>query len=387
MKKLLVPALCALLILTGCTAVTEPPVPTEVPSAATCAPTALPTQKPTEAPTDEPTAAPTLAPFPTPGRTGRLTDGPIFPEPAKYLVISGESDLHYVYNNMGELVRIFRGMNGEYTWGGDGLYGERGISRDTWVATGEPTGSFTLFMDNFITTDADWENFGGYSLCKVYNADFEELFDMKGSIHMGFAGGILDFGDRFLVLDRDMDWETGDMFYNSDPLWLSKKGERLGTLDPSPFGKIVGVFGEKYIMGRPSEGWDDDYYDAPVNLYDLSGRLVREGVTVCNNAKYSALDDEVQYGMLASASVIKYGGKCWDADFNEVGEPDYDHWQPLRPGDELTGVDRYRTIWFEDIEYAVTGVYAGVRTADGEWLFRIYRPDFASDHDNERWDW
>ena len=57
----------------------------------------------------EPTARPV---FPTPGPVGVLTDGPIFSEPAKYLVIDGESDLHYVYDANGEFVCCF---NAEYS--------------------------------------------------------------------------------------------------------------------------------------------------------------------------------------------------------------------------------------------------------------------------------
>ena len=125
MKRIFVLLAAGLLLFSACT----PPegweyptkAPTEAPSAQAAETPGL-TYAPTSAPTEipAPTAEPTEVPEPTEApdfsallpKMGKLVDGPIFPEPFKYLVLPGESNMHYVYDANGELLYSFAAVTG-----------------------------------------------------------------------------------------------------------------------------------------------------------------------------------------------------------------------------------------------------------------------------------
>ena len=361
--------------------------------------TEAPTQAPTETPSEEP-AEPSSEPKPAPSdnpylpKLGRLCEGPIFPEPAKYLVISGESDIFYVYDNMGELVNTFHAVEDEYAWGYPGFFGEEGICEGVRVSDGEVVPYFNLFQDMIFYTSWFYdETSWGDKLDRMCNEDFEELFTPGSSgreISFGNAGGVIHIDGKYLILDRDYDWNDDDLstqlVYNSEPMLLDSDGSFIGTLDPSPFGTIIGVFAQKYLIcipGNYAEPWkinETFYENYGCMLYTLDGTLVMEGLRPCANS-YFVVDDEGGYGQLRSAEYMELPDGDWlDEDFNRITDhPKYAGANPV--------FQRYGNIQFEDIYYSAGRVYAGVRNVeDGSWLFRIYNPKLATDHDNEHWD-
>ena len=347
----------------------------------------------TEAPTETPTEAPTAAPSAPSGasvspfmpKLGRLCDGPIFPEPAKYLVVSGESDIFYVYDNMGELVKTFHAVEDEYAWGYPGFFGEDGICENVRISTGDKVSGFSLFDDMIFTiswSDESWS----CSLKSMMNGDFEELFTLdeeEGSL--GNAGGVLHIDGNYLLLDRSVDWDEDIGEYlkiNSDPKLLGPDGSFIRTVDLNRFNRIIGVYGGKYIMDGylkdAEEGWWGDNID--VSLYTLDGEPVMQHVAPVYYSSY-ALDDEGNFGALYAANYLRdEDGNYRDKDLNVISElPENADDNPLRM--------RYGNLEFEDYHYyGWGGVYVGVKDADENWLFRIYNPKLASDHDNERWD-
>ena len=164
--------------------------PTEAPTAA---PTEAPSEAPTEAPADAPTPEPTETPEPGPTQapdfsalvpqTGRLCDGPIFPEPGKYLVLSAGGALFLVYDNMGELIKTFSAVDDEYAFGYPGIYGEDGICKNVRISTGESVGWFSHFGDMVFTTNWVEEEDGKWTcyLEKMRDTDFNELFSLEAA--------------------------------------------------------------------------------------------------------------------------------------------------------------------------------------------------------------
>ncbi len=345
-------------------------------------PTAAPTAAPTEVPavTPDPNATP-LPVYPTPGAIGKLCEGPIFPEPVKYLVLKGESDHFYVYNNMGELIRSFSAVDDEYAFGWPGFFGEDGICENVRIATGETVEPFALFGDFILRTvwydDEGW----GIKLTSVMDCDFNELFsfDPDEAPKLGECGGVLHIDGNYLVFGRKFDWNSSEekMDYLYDPVLYDKHGNVLRTVDPEPFGKIYGVFGGKYIIGGTvKEGYEGYWYDEyDLSLFTLDGEVVMSDIRPEWSSSFCA-DDEMSQGILLSTD--------WLTDKNGV-----------KRGADLNAVDGNLDTYMEErglVAISWGTVYAGVRTTDGEWLFRIYDPRFASDSDAEKaqyggWGW
>ena len=375
--------------------------PTSAPTEAyTEAPTETPAEAPAQTPSGEPTdepaptrepAEPAAADNPLMPRLGRLCDGPIFPEPAKYLVVSGESDIFYVYNNMGELISTFHAVEDEYAWGYAGFFGEEGICENVRISTGEKLEPFSLFQDmilftSWYTDEHDW----GDLLVRLCDEDFEEVFTRESTglpLRLGSAGGVLHIDGKYLVLDRGVDysnWTEGadNVIYNSDPVLLDENGAFLRNVDPAPFERIFGVFGDKYIMGGSIKPGEYGYYldEFKINIYDLDGQLIMEDVypEVCS---VFAIDDESYLGALYAAEYLEdSAGNFYDKDLIPVSE------LPEGARDNPTRM-RYGNLEFDDYVYHGWGsVYVGVKDAEGNWLFRIYNPHLATDHDPENWD-
>ena len=351
--------------------------------------TAAQTEAPTSAPTPEPPAGTPVPVYPTPGKLGKLCEGPIFPEPAKYLVLKGESDLYYVYDDMGELVRIFSAESNDLTYGQPGFFGEDGICVSVRISTGEKLDPFNLFGD--IVIRKGWYEVNGgqdreIRLECVMDSDFNELFSFKEEDMpvLGDSGGVLHLGGGFLVICRNYNWYTSRIEYTSDPVLYDEHGNIIRTVDPTPFGLIYGVFGEKYVIGGTlREGFDgDDYGDYTYSLYDLNGDVVMKGVKPERGSVFCPYDESGWGYLVAAYYLTDSKGVKRGPDLNEVDSfPAFGEESPL----DL----RYGNLFYtmEAKGYLAEiweGVYAGVRTKDGKWTFKIYNPRLGSDTDAER---
>ncbi|MBO6061256.1 MAG: hypothetical protein J6P98_03985, partial [Clostridia bacterium] len=321
--------------------------------------------------------------------------------PAKYLVISGEGDNFYVYDNMGELVKVFNAVEDDYAWGGPGLYGEDGICENVRISTGEHLPKFQLSGDRFVFYEEDWEN---YSFPLLYIAD-EDLntiisFPEGERPDMGYSGGVLFVDGRMLVLSRSIDYDRpwGDMLVNNgDIMVYDMQGNRLPDIDPEPFGHILGVFGDKYIIGGEFRSdWEDGdlpsdavFLEYDCTLFDLEGNKVMEHVIpVWGLNTYFSIETEGGEGALFSLYYLRdEKGKLYDADLEPTDHHEIYKENPL--------YSRYGALYneMEELGYCVENwdpLYSGVRRLNedgsrGEWTFRIYNPKLVSDHDNGSW--
>ncbi|MBR0135202.1 MAG: hypothetical protein IJM18_03295 [Clostridia bacterium] len=344
---------------------------------------APPTEAPTPVPTETPVPTATPAPvyeFPDPIRMGRLVDGPIFPEPAKYLVMKGESDIFYVYDGMGELVRSFHAVESEYAWGSAGFYGEDGICQNVRVSTGEAVPYFCIFQDFILTVGSGLNE--NDELCwwlsGLYNADFEPIALYEpNELPLGCVGGVLRVGEYFIVLDRGFNAEglsdDKSIYYNSEPILLDSAGNAIGTLDPSPFGVIAGVYGDKYVIGKSTTGEVDEHgnFEYVYSIYTLEGEMLMTNITP-EFVDWFCCDEELWRGELRSSCYLKDGaGNCYDKELKNVSHMETGARNPL--------AQRYGMLFFEDHVYVPDLVYSGVQDGKGNWLFRVYNPSLASD--------
>ena len=360
----------------------------------------LPTEAVTEAPTAEPTEAPIVTQAPDFSglipQTGKLVEGPIFPDPAKYLVISGEGDIFYVYDNMGDLVRTFKGVEDEYSWGSPGFYGEDGICENVRISTGEVLPKFGVLGDIFIFFDCDWEN-GRFPLHGIADEDLNMLFSFtdEEAPDLGDEGGVLHIGDDYLVLCRGFDFAEGGNWIKC--FLYDGTGTLIRSVDPAPFGRILGVFGGKYLIcGAVKQEGEEDYFDwfdtSDCSLFTLDGEVVMEHVSPVSSSSF-AVDDEIVRGMLITADYLEDAeGRAYDGDLNLIAElpedrsamrsPMYSRYGSLFS--EMDDLGYYAEVWRNDL-------YCGVRLLNedgsrGGWTFRIYNPKLVSDHDNDhRW--
>ena len=384
MKRIFAMALALACVMAACTGPNPPAEPSPAPTAG---PTAGPTTAPTAGPTAEPTAEPTPRPvFPTPGPTGVLTDGPIFTEPAKYLVIDGESDLHYVYDAAGELVCSFRAGYADdpsyYTEAG--FYTEFGLPYDFDLSVMRPGKHYELLGDILFAVGYMDDFFDGMYLTEVADAERENVFTFeKGEMRIGNLGGILHIGGKYLLLYRsydDYDFGTGAFAKTTAKLY-DGDFRFIRDVDTTPFGDVDGVFGGKYVIGRvPGEG-DDPYersWNSVYTLYTLDGETVMENVTPVGNGGFTQ-DDECWFAQLRSADYLTDAdGRVFDSELHELPE------LPEDARDSFLKA-RYKRIELPGIEFVRLGAYAGTRDADGSWLFRIYDPRKASDSRPQGW--
>ncbi|MBO4879490.1 MAG: hypothetical protein J5544_04460 [Clostridia bacterium] len=402
MKKLLLIILAAALFtVSACTCGTRLSEATAAPEAPTAVPTAAPTPERTaaltEAPTEEPAvvtpdcaepaAAPTEAPsarpaYPTPGPVGVLTDGPIFSEPAKYLVIDGESDLHYVYDANGELVCCF---NAEYSDDPDysseaGLYTEFGRPYDFDLSVMQPGVHYHMLGDIAFLLDWDATDYwSGVYVSEIRSKDLSECHTIeKWKLNIGNIGAILHADGKYITVNAD--WEDFDQetatFDLKYPLKVYNESfEQVGELDPAKFSKIAGVYGSKYIITAvPGEGEDmaEKLWNCTYNIMTLDGECVMENVRPVFTDRFM-LEEEAWFAEFCSADYLTDAeGRCFDPELNEI---------PSLPEDAAVGYmhARYGVLTGLETEFVVNGVYAGTRDKEGNWLFRIYNPRNASD--------
>ena len=264
--------------------------PTETPTAApTAVPTDAPMAVPTEGPTPKPTGRPTAPPdmgempdFPSTVRLGNLIGGELFPEPAKYLVILGESGLHYVYDNRGELVDTFlsTGCMSDADGRDDqhGFYSEHGIChgyrlKDSSWALGEIYFQGNIYRWQFDSElyevrDAYFEDprhfSGDPDSAKPVNLDRDEPPVLLEVCPLGLCGCIFKLDDRYLAIEA---WPMADILMeDSDSVsdWMGSvyayvQGARLydeelcllnDHVDTKALGRISGVFGDRYIYSQ-----------------------------------------------------------------------------------------------------------------------------------------
>ncbi|MBR0135201.1 MAG: hypothetical protein IJM18_03290 [Clostridia bacterium] len=378
----------SMLILAGCKSPAENKTGMETPaedpalSIETAAPTPAPAD--TSAPSDEPAAtpAPSEAPeygdFPEMPKLGRLTDGPIFPEPAKYLVLPGESNMHYVFNNMGELLGSFAMSTDEETEFQYGFFGEDGICcwhRLSDFSEIKPLcyfNDFALRMEYAEPKPGDWEH-GRWELTELLDSDLNTIaVYKKGEISFGKLGGIMRFDGGYLVVAREYGFTTMGKL-----IQLDKNGRKIGEIDPTPFGMIFGVFGDKYIIRmRETNVLDEDtgYYTYKYDILSIEGRVLMTDVEPVVKCSF-LIDYEIFYGGLASAYYLKSSsGTYYDSDLKPIPKPS-DEELEARPV-----TSKYGIMYLDGYRVHDYGVYYGVTDDDGNWLFRIYNPQLVSDH-------
>ena len=369
----------AMLLSCAC-APTDKPQTTPLPTAElTASPTAAPTEEPTAEPTDTPTDAPTAVPRANPaGTLGNLSGEALFDEPVKYLVLNGESDLHYVYDRFGTLVTTFNAAD-EYVdsiFGGPGFYGEYGAPCGYSIERGESYPQSAIFDDMMIDCglrgyyDGD-EPTNGYFVIGIINAQTgvpisfkdakEYIFGWGGrkTAYVVTDGGVLHVENTYLIIDREPEYYD---YYYTEPktvsaILIDENGNETGRLDTSRFGDICGSFGGRYLLCTASA----NKYD----LRSLSGELVLKNVEL-----FFAQNGP---GNLKCASYLRdENGEYRDGELNIISalpneDPNPDHFL------------KYMPIELED-RFAVAGnVYAGIKDGDGNWLFKIYNPELASD--------
>ncbi len=367
-------------------------------TAATC--TESPTDAPSELPTSEPSELPSAEPsfevneFPDFSdlipKTGRLVDGPIFPEPYKYLVLSGESDMHYVYNNMGELLYSFSAFVDEE---GDppcsGLFTADGISCWHRLKDNTVTTPFRVFHDLAVTVKwfEDEDGFDSHAcitLIRDMNLENPREF-AKDELNLGNIGGLMKFGDKYLLVKRDdLSIYSDDGKCDDTITVLDSNFNKIGSLDSELFPQIAGVCGDKYIVCYKSVG-ENYWTDTTYSIYSLTGELLMDDVTVlCNDSFYLNSELGSVFGFFEIKALTDKDGNHFDENLKRI-EGHFDnrvYYVPDRffgtyEADGFTVYDRYT--------YKYSDVYSGIKDKDGNWVFRIYSPAFASDSDNTRW--
>lgn len=402
--------------------------PTEKPTAAT---TEEPTAIPSEAPTAEPTAAPTEAPtaeptaplvFPTPGRLGKLIDGPLFDEPAAYFVLEGESDLKYVFDRFGELVTVINAAEYEEpNWSQHpAFYTEHGMPYGYSIERGEWMPPYRFFDNMAITiSQSSYLNENGERDFSFFITDIkddrlektilmdnapefvfvdgEENTRTQRAFKIGWAGGILHVDGVYLVYGATMEnyGEEGQTLAYRECLMLDEEGKRIGEIDLSAFNRVRGVFGGKYIIGERYLDESERYEDSngytvysETDLYTLDGELVMSRVRPYSTGGF-VVDEELYFGSIYTARFLNdENGTFYDKDLNPIPEPDEDelHVDP----EKFTR--NYFALQINDRQIVSgNGVYAGIKDGEGNWLFKIYNPAGASDSQNEEhwpsWYW
>ena len=433
MKKLA--ALLALILLasSACTPNVKPQNTPEPTAEATAAPTDKPTAAPTDAPTAEPTEEPTPKPtgrpaappnvgempsFPGAVQLGNLIGGELFPEPGMYFVLNGESDLKYVYDRFGELVTTFGAADNEYShWDGTGIYGVHGapfgysIERDEMLPNYQRFGDILIQTEYWEYIDENGEESSSHFITDIKKIDFEDSDLMKAAseytfvkttyvgnerkdeeiaqraFKVDYAGAIVKIDGKYLILDRRIAFGSDApvlSLQTNSALLVSESGEVLGELDTSPFGRIDGVFGGKYIIGAQlvpegEQRVDGGFSFDRINLYTLSGELVMERVWPLYYQRYHP-EHELYITTGYADHLQTIDGSFYNAELERIDEP--------TPQERYGGerADIYGALRMADRFVEQSELYTGIKDGDGNWLFRIYRPRFANDHNNpELW--
>lgn len=418
------PLALALLLFCACAPAEKPQItpeptaqaaaaPTETPTAApTAVPTEAPMAVPTEGPTPKPTGRPTAPPdmgempdFPSTVRLGNLIGGELFPEPAKYLVIPGESGLHYVYDNRGELVDTFLstgcmsdadGMDDAH-----GFYGEYGICHgyslkekalvtwDRFYFQGNCYLRAGLYV--YEVCDASCENpkrfSGDPDSMQEFNLAVDEPQISAETCDIGLCGCIFKLDDRYLAIEA---WPDSTVSYEDDDYWskvyecayANIRGARLydenlcllnEQVDFEALGRVSGVFGNRYIY---SEG----------SILTLDGERVMENIELIQKGSWSfdisghftdEPSDKGEITYVYGDYIVDENGVCYGRDLKVVDRSEVEKQQPDYIFDPILPEDR---------AFVRRGVYAGIKNGEGNWLFRIYDPRSTFDSvERERW--
>lgn len=341
--------------------------------------TSAPTEAPTEAstltplPTPEPDPTPTPNPF-QPPKLGNLIGGPLLPEPYKYFVLKGEGDLFYVYDTMGELVKII--AFGDYYEDRSpvGIYGEYGM-----------IGGFSFkLMDSIENYDRFAESvlhFEDGELIEIMDAYYENPIPIKqNGLGIGKHGGVLHLDGKYLLLDAEYDEQNGKMDYGRC-VWLDNEGTVIGEFDPTPFGVIRGVLAEKYLICEESIMENASFN---CKVIALEGEVLISGIEpvkdgwFCHDF-YEAIEGIGWY--CASFDCVKVGEKKW-LRINKYGSfvpaeeyPDHSYYPDINTGP----ISLTSRVLVTDHGSGSSGIYAGIKDRKGNWLFRIYDPSLVSD--------
>ena len=325
-------------------------------------------------PKPRPTAPPDISSqgleFPSSGvKLGNQTGGRIFPEPAEYLVLCGSGGVHYVYSSMGELCGVFQ-SDGDLT----GFYGEYGVCGDFSLKLMDyfPLAEYVkrcadIFVgfagdnDEMAVSITDWR-------CE------KTVFIEGGGIDVGKWGVLMHVEDKYIA-----EYGSEDEEVERNLTLIDSDGSVIGGFDETPFGRIEGVLGGKYLVCYDPEKPVFDSEDWLLyDLYDISGNLIEEKVQVrwYNDFSYTMFGD-----------YYLKDGKWHDCDGNK-----YDVFpQNAVMSKMYRSVER---IELEGLSIRIggwsassfgfggmynKGIYAGVVDASGNWLFKIYSPNLDSD--------
>ena len=395
MKKRIVPIILAAVFAALCacnvknnTASTETPLPTEQP-------TETPTEQPTEVPTPAPTVIPIDAPdFPELPKLGNLTGGALLTGDAAYLVINGESDLHYVYDRFGEFVAVFHaGWYKGVRWSQlPGIYGEHGapygysIERREFLPYYCFTGGCAINMgmfDYYYTGEESGNIVGsfGFFVREILDASLENKIEFKDApeyvlddpnakpvkaYELGRDGGVLKIGEDFLLLNRGV--LVNNEFKNGEIIVVGPDGHEKERIDPAKFGYIEGGFADKYIIAGKRDS-------NRKNLYTLSGEIVKENISGVGTVGYTAMTGR-SIPLYACDYLYDSDGSILNKDLQKIGNKTLpeDAWQE-------EGMAQYLRLPMENygIKFGYSSVYAGITDMEGNWLFRVYHPQFSMD--------
>lgn len=356
----------------------ETPTPTQT-SVQTSAPTAVPTKAPTPTPKADPTPSP--RPFPSPVRLGNLKGTALFDGPAKYFSLRGEGTLIYIYDRYGELVKTFSAYANDYSGSAVGFFGEYGIVGTFSLKLMEHIDDCVFFAD-VIVRMADGD------IVEVFDRNFENRIDIKAlGLSIGKHGGILPFEDRYLLLEAEYDSAAKKMKYGRC-VWLDKQGNITGEFDPSPFGRIRGVLNGRHIVCSDY----DSEYKYKSRVVTLDGRELIANIEPEAYDFFTADGHEpncslsTTYKLVKDKNFVRYRLSSDDefkqSDHGSVTPPQNDKGKerhaieiPNRRIVSPMGVAEY----WNGKTYTAQSVYAGITDDYGNWLFRIYNPNLASD--------
>ncbi|MBQ1818456.1 MAG: hypothetical protein II124_07460, partial [Clostridia bacterium] len=237
----------------------------------------------------------------------------------------------------------------------------------------------------------DWVN-GCFRLYRVADEDLNTViaFSEEDAPEMGEYGGVLFVQGEMWVLHRSAEYtDEGQAIVNDEDVKVyDMQGNLLRTFDPEPFGQILAVFADKYIIGGTRLPYDEfvdmedtSFWDYDCTLYTLDGKKVMKHIHP-SYGSFFCIEDESGDGQLASVQYIKDAeGRAYDGGLDPVDKLPGDLWRD--------DVDfRYECLNSDMDELGFRCVtwdplYNGVKNADGEWLFRIYNPKTAQDRNYE----
>lgn len=374
-----------LLMLGSCGAPVDVP---ETPDPSEAAHTAAPTETVTAAPADtpaptvtpEPTTAPTETPIPTPTpnpflppQLGNLIGGPILPEPYKYFVLKGEGDLFYVYDTMGELIKIIADGGYYYDRSPVGIYSEYGMIGQFSFKLMDSIENYDRVAD-FVLHLEDGE------LIEIMDAYYENPIPIKqNGLGLGKHGGVLRIDGKYLLLEAEYNAETGKMDYGRC-IWLDDSGTVVGEFDPAPFGVIRGVLAEKYLICEDSIRENSEF---SCKVVTLDGEVLISDIEPVTDGWFWHDYEEALRGIgwyCISFDCVKVGEKAWCR---------LDRYGRFVPCEEYPNHSYYPDITTDPVKvsgfqlitdhgYGAPGVYAGIKRG-GNWLFKIYDPSLVSD--------